>query len=151
MRKWILLLLALLFTGVMTVECAAAESSDKKKSSRKAKRDKKKGVSRSRLISTLRREFRQIHDIQRRALKNKDNADKVAEYSKEIKARFKKLGPFVKQMGKIEGAELLGDINKFVQAGKKLAPAGKEVTDAEALVLLQQKQIEQIENYRKPE
>ena len=46
---------------------------------------------------------------------------------------------------------MMTDIEKLVKEGKKLAPEGEEVTDSTALELLQKKQLELIDKFRKGE
>ncbi|MBE6385269.1 MAG: hypothetical protein E7048_06365 [Lentisphaerae bacterium] len=158
MKKIVLLLLAVLFAGVAACECQAAESAaEKKKSTRKSQRQKNrrakksKDVKHNKVAATIRQEIKEIHELQEKLLRNREDAEQAKKLVSMIQRNMKKNAALLKQLGKIQGLDMMSDLEKLVKEGKKLAPEGEEVTDATALELLQKKQLELIEKFRKGE
>lgn len=173
MKRTFLTLLALLLTGVMAVPCVADEgentpaaketkknvketkSTEKKKGSRKKsqrqkerKQRKQKNSKFNTLMTTLRQEFKELHDLQERLLRNRDNQEQVKELTAMIERNMKKIAPMLKQVGKIQGMDMMANLEKLIAEGKKLAPEGEKVTDSTALELLQKKQFELLEKFK---
>ena len=177
MKKFILLLLALFCAGFMIAECRADEEAGseaekteksektekadkkekKKKSSSKSQRQKarkqkkNKGVKLNRNGAVIQQEIKEIHELQDKLLRNKDNAEQAKKLVETIQKHLKKNAALLKQLGKIQGIDMMTDIEKLIKEGKKLAPEGEEVTDSTALELLQKKQLELIDKFRKGE
>lgn len=173
MKKTLLILLALLFGCVMALPCAADEGentpaeketktagkeskpAEKKKDSRKkAQRQKERKLKKLKnskfntLMTTLRQEFKELHDLQERLLRNRDNQGQVKELTAMIERNMKKIAPMLKQVGKIQGMDMMANLEKLIAEGKKLAPEGETVTDSTALELLQKKQFELLEKFK---
>ena len=158
MKKILLSLLALLFAGVMCVECqAAAAGAEKKKSTSKSQRQKSrkqkkaKGVKHNSTAARIRREIKEIHDFQTKLLRCKDDAEEAKKLVALIQRNMKRNAALLKQLGKIQGIDIMSDIEKLIAEGKKLAPEDEEVSESTALELLQKKQLELIEKFRKGE
>ena len=159
MKKIFLSLLVLLFAGVMSVECqaAAADGAEKKKSSSKSQRQKSrkqkkaKGVKHNAAAARIRQEIKEIHDLQAKLLRCKDDAEEVKKVTALIQRNMKRNAALLKQLGKIQGIDIMSDIEKLIAEGKKLAPEDEEVSESTALELLQKKQLELIEKFRKGE
>ena len=173
MKKTFTFLLALLFAGVMALPCVADESensapeketkteakeskpAEKKKGSRKKsqrqkerKLKKKKNSKFNTLMTTLRQEFKELHDMQEKLLRNRDDQTQVKELTAMIERNMKKIAPMLKQVGKIQGMDMMSNLEKLIAEGKKLAPEGETVTDSTALELLQKKQFELLEKFK---
>ena len=159
MKKFVLLLLAVLFAGVMAVECQAADAkgTEKKKTTKKSQRQKNrrakksKDVKHNKVAATIRQEIKEIHELQEKLLRSKDDAEQSKKLVSMIRRNMKKNAALLKQLGKIQGLDMMSDLEKLVKEGKKLAPEDEEITDSTALELLQKKQLELIEKFRKGE
>ena len=161
MKKIVLLLLALLFAGVMAVECQAADAdvkgNEKKKTTKKSQRQKNrrskksKEVKHNSIAAKIRQEIKEIHELQEKLLRSKDDAEQSKKLVSMIRRNMKRNAAILKQLGKIQGLDMMSDIEKLVKEGKKLAPEDEEITDSTALELLQKKQLELIEKFRKGE
>lgn len=159
MKKIVLLLLALLFAGVMAVECQAADvkGNEKKKTTKKSQRQKNrrskksKEVKHNSIAAKIRQEIKEIHELQEKLLRSKDDAEQSKKLVSMIRRNMKRNAAILKQLGKIQGLDMMSDIEKLVKEGRKLAPEDEEITDSTALELLQKKQLELIEKFRKGE
>ena len=173
MKKTVLTLLALLFACGMAVTCVADEGentpaeketktsaketrgAEKKKGSKKKsqrqkerKQRKQKNSKFNNMMTTLRQEFKELHDLQEKLLRNRGNEAQVKELTAMIERNMKKIAPLLKQVGKIQGMDMMTNLDKLIAEGKKLAPEGETVTDSTALELLQKKQFELLEKFK---
>ena len=132
-----------------TAEKKTASKSSKKAARQKARRAKKaKGVKHNQTAVNIKQGFKNLHDFQMKLLRNRDDEAQVKEWTAKIQRDLKKMAPLLKQLGPFEGDKIMTDLDKLIEAGKKLAPEGEEVTDGTALELLHKKQLEQIEAFR---
>ena len=153
-KKMIAVFLTLFIAGAATFDCCAAAekktaSSSKKSARQKARRVKKaQGVKHNQTAVNIRQGFKNLHDFQMKLLRNREDETQVKEWTSRIQRDLKKMAPLLKQLGAFEGDKIMTDLDKLIEAGKKLAPEGEEVTDETALELLHKKQLEQIEAFR---
>ena len=155
LKKIFMLLLAVSLFGAVECYGGSESKSKSKKSASKATRQKsRKGKKNAknkqqRVAFLLRKEFKKIHGLQTELLRNKDDAEKVKEWSNTINSTMKKLTPHLKALGGVPGAKNMADINQLIAEGKKLASEPDKVSAETALQLLQEHHLELIEKFRK--